>query len=487
MKKLLLSCLCLLGTASLATATDATFDFTTLYGSATISDISSQSKTVSGVTISFTKGNSSTSPAYNKSGEVRLYGGSSATKMDGNTMTVAAPTGENVTSITLNAGSSCTWGTLTVNSGDLTVDDNHTVTWSGEASSVVFTLSRNASDASKSTQWRIKSAKVVAAAAGNPDKSSADLKFAETSFDVALGDEFTAPELTKATTATVAYSSDNEAVATVDATTGAVTIVGAGTVVITATAEENTDFNAGSASYTINVMKKVASIAEMMSLYGDTEKGKSSEAFIVGFEPVVIYVNGANNYVSDGTDYTLVYKYDLGLAAGDKIAAGWTATLKNYNELLELEPASDITTNGTGEIPAPKKIIAADLTAENQSMYVLLEDVEFAAATPGETATGSARGYTGTFDNTEVNFFNNFKSASVEAGKYDVTGFISVFNTTVQVAPVKFEKRSTAIDAIEAETNAPAEYYNLQGVRVSGDEPGIYVVRQGGKVTKIVK
>lgn len=327
---------------------------------------------------------------------------------------------------------------------------------------------------------------------GNPDKSDAGLKFAQTSFDVELGNEFTAPELTKATTAEVTYSSDNEAVATVDATTGAVTVVGAGTAVITATAEENTDFNAGSASYTINVMRRVASIAEMIEIYGDTERGKSSETFVVDFEPVVIYVNGANNYVYDGTDYSLIFKYDLGLAAGDKIAAGWTATLKNYNGLLELEPASEITTNGTGTIPAPVKITeASQLTAENQSMYVLLDGVEFASATPGETVTGANRSYTGTFDSTEVNFFNNFKSASVDAGKYNVTGFISVYITdtanTVQVAPVKFDKDVTAIDAIEAEADAPAEYYNLQGVRVSGDEPGIYVVRQGGKVTKIVK
>lgn len=323
--------------------------------------------------------------------------------------------------------------------------------------------------------------------AGDPTKKDAGMSFPEASYNVVLGEEFTAPELTKATTADVTYGSDNEAVATVDAATGAVTIAGAGTAVITATAEANAEFNAGSASYTIVVMGKVNSIAEMLSLYGDVEKGKSSEAFIVGFEPVVVYANGLNNYIYDGEGYSLIYKSGLGLVAGDKVAAGWTATLKNYNNLMEIEPAAELTTNGTGEIPAPKTISAADITAENQSMYVYLEDVVFGAATPGESVTGGARGYKGTFDNTEVDFFNNFKSASVEAGTYDVTGFISVYNTTVQVAPVKFEKDVTAIDAIEAETNAPAEYYNLQGVRVSGDEPGIYVVRQGDKVTKIVK
>lgn len=46
----------------------------------------------------------------------------------------------------------------------------------------------------------------------------------------------------------------------------------------------------------------------------------------------------------------------------------------------------------------------------------------------------------------------------------------------------------TAIGSIEAEdADAPVEYYNLQGIRVSGDEPGLYIMRQGNKVSKIIK
>jgi hypothetical protein len=39
--------------------------------------------------------------------------------------------------------------------------------------------------------------------------------------------------------------------------------------------------------------------------------------------------------------------------------------------------------------------------------------------------------------------------------------------------------------AIDSE-NAPAEYFNLQGVRVANPTPGLYIVRQGNKVTKQV-
>ena len=84
-------------------------------------------------------------------------------------------------------------------------------------------------------------------------KKSAGLKFSETSVSVVLGDVFTAPTLTKETSADPVYSSSDKDVATVDAATGDVTIVGVGTTTITATTEENDEYSAGSASYTLTV------------------------------------------------------------------------------------------------------------------------------------------------------------------------------------------------------------------------------------------
>jgi hypothetical protein len=50
---------------------------------------------------------------------------------------------------------------------------------------------------------------------------------------------------------------------------------------------------------------------------------------------------------------------------------------------------------------------------------------------------------------------------------------------------------ATAIKTVKAkdealDPNAPVEYYNLQGVRVSNPENGIYIRRQGNKATKVV-
>ena len=46
---------------------------------------------------------------------------------------------------------------------------------------------------------------------------------------------------------------------------------------------------------------------------------------------------------------------------------------------------------------------------------------------------------------------------------------------------------STAITDIEAANeNAPVEYYNLQGVRVENPSNGLYIRRQGSKITKVI-
>ena len=42
------------------------------------------------------------------------------------------------------------------------------------------------------------------------------------------------------------------------------------------------------------------------------------------------------------------------------------------------------------------------------------------------------------------------------------------------------------IGGVEADTEVPAVYYNLQGARVDNPGPGLYIVVRGTKVTKEV-
>lgn len=84
-------------------------------------------------------------------------------------------------------------------------------------------------------------------------KQAAGLAFATTSYETNLEEAFANPELKNPNNLTVTYSSNNEGVATVDPSSGAVTLKGEGTVQITAKSQETKDFYAGTASYTINV------------------------------------------------------------------------------------------------------------------------------------------------------------------------------------------------------------------------------------------
>ena len=84
-------------------------------------------------------------------------------------------------------------------------------------------------------------------------KQPAGLEFAAATAEATIGEAFTAPTLTFATTAAISYTSSTPAVATVDAATGAVTPLTEGTTTIMATSAANDDFEAGSAQYVLTV------------------------------------------------------------------------------------------------------------------------------------------------------------------------------------------------------------------------------------------
>ena len=129
--------------------------------------------------------------------------------------------------------------------------DKVTVTFDPAVESFVVTLSDG--------QVRMDALTVSYDTALADDRATQDLSFPEDEYTVTEGEEFEAPTATGAAT-TVTYSSSNEAIATVDENTGAVTLEGeTGRVIITATAAENKNHKGATASYTLVV--KSASLA----------------------------------------------------------------------------------------------------------------------------------------------------------------------------------------------------------------------------------
>lgn len=50
-----------------------------------------------------------------------------------------------------------------------------------------------------------------------------------------------------------------------------------------------------------------------------------------------------------------------------------------------------------------------------------------------------------------------------------------------------YKLETSGIEGVELDNNAPVEYFNLQGVRVANPENGLYIMRQGDKVVKVIK
>lgn len=111
----------------------------------------------------------------------------------------------------------------------------------------------------------------------NPPRQAQTLSFSATSviYDTAGSEAFLAPTLSGAQTA-LTYSSSNAAVATVNATTGAVEIVGTGTTIITANAEGTNAFKPATASYTLRVTDSSAPVTtKRYVLASSIEDGKN--------------------------------------------------------------------------------------------------------------------------------------------------------------------------------------------------------------------
>ena len=170
-------------------------------------------------------------------------------------------------------------------------------TWSGAASSITLTASANQVRATKI---------VVTYSTSAATKKAANMSFSKKSVETVMGQTFTAPTLTKETTAAVTYKSDNASVATVDATSGAVTIVGPGTAVITATAEENAEYYPGTASYTIKVNTNtpetaytVAKVKELIATGETFEDPVYIKGIITQVVEISLQHGNATYYIND--------------------------------------------------------------------------------------------------------------------------------------------------------------------------------------------
>jgi len=154
---------------------------------------------------------------------------------------------------------------------------------------------------------------------------------------------------------------------------------------------------------------------------------------------LVTYVNGPSCYVFDGTDGLLLYGKVEGVKAGDKIAANVKGQLYLYNGLTEIavSEVTDLTVASSDNAVTAQVVTIADIT-NNYKQYEneLVVIKELMPETEG-------------WNNRNINFMDdsdnvivvrdNFKTVADvtfdTAESYDITGFVSIYNGTVQLFP----------------------------------------------------
>ena len=328
-------------------------------------------------------------------------------------------------------------------------------TWTGSANSVV--ISTNITE--KNTP--ISSAVVTYQSSSAPMKKDPALSFSETTVSGVVGEAFVAPALTKATTAAVVYTSSDEAVATVNAETGEVTLLAAGETKITATAAENDEYNGGSASYTLIVTTPAL----------DVVQEPYSESFETEFGSFVL----DNVNLSEGLSYvwSIDKKYKCAKASAFVNKKNLPSESWLVSPWIELSAAEVIRSlyfdhavskyfgNVSEEATLWIKVEGGDWTQITSIAYPEVpQDKSFS---PFETQTVSLDGYEG--KKIKVGF--KYVSTDKAAGTWEIRNF----KVSTDVSGIN------EIKADKLDVNAPV--YNLAGQRVNANAKGILI--QNGK------
>ncbi|WP_457945454.1 InlB B-repeat-containing protein [Caproiciproducens sp. LBM24188] len=219
-------------------------------------------------------------------------------------------------------------------------------------------------------------------------KTPQNIFYAETSVDKTYGDgKFTNPLTETTVTGTITYASDDISVATVDAVTGEVTIIGSGIAFITATAVETSTHAQATASYTVTVAQKA------LTLTADDKSMTKGDGVPVFTYTATGLVNGDavlnHPEMSVSTDGNTVGTFVISISGGTITnSASYDITYTNGTLTVAERYFTVTVTNGTGS-GSYAEGAAVTITANDRSGYIFTEwssaDVTFANATEKTT------------------------------------------------------------------------------------------------------
>ena len=304
---------------------------------------------------------------------------------------------------------------------------------------------------------------------------------------------------TEVSNAVIVWSSNSDDVTI--AADGTITATEQGTYTITATYAGNATYKEATKSYTLKAYKPYESLSSMVSdVTSGNEKWDTGELVFymlfnhdteATFTNTVAYVNGTSTYITDGTDFMLLYGIS-GLTTGDVITSavdlekgsvtGIYGNLYRYNKQLpEINlHAIDVTTTASGTKVDPV-VITADKLGENLNHYVTIQDAEYVSA-DGDNLTFKVGETTFTVRKN----WNNVSIEGLEAtAKYTLEGMEAIYNTTNQLYLISWTKTSepTGISTAKTAAEFNGAIYNIAGQKVSASYKGL-VIKNGKKVVQ---
>ena len=200
-------------------------------------------------------------------------------------------------------------------------------------------------------------------------KAAGSISYATTSVSKTFGNAAFTNALTKTGDGTVTYTSSDTNVATVNSSTGAVTIVGAGSATITATVADGTNYTYATktASYTLTVNK--ANISGSVTITGTNTYGQKLTATVSGLTPADSslsyqwYYNDENSTTGGTAIEGATNKdYIVGTGmAGKYIYVVVTASKANYNNATFTD-STDAENNTTATVEKATRTMTMDET-----------------------------------------------------------------------------------------------------------------------------
>lgn len=226
----------------------------------------------------------------------------------------------------------------------------------------------------------------------------------------------------------IKYTSDNEAVATVDAN-GQLTIkdYGKATITATFTPDKIEKYAESTASYTVtNTSLQYTSIADLKKVV--TADEQSFELKLTN--AIVTYVNINNAFIQDESAGIQIYMKGHGLKAENTFTGIVNVKAKLYNGLAEITSWTSTVTPTQSEVPEPVVVTLAELTGDNYSKY---ESVRCKVV--GVTVTKGMKVQDGEIsqNGTVMAVRGGVKNLTMNEGAIlDMIGYPSIFNGTKQ-------------------------------------------------------